>query len=166
MPAPVEDKLVRATVRQKDPGWLKRLLGRYDKGPVLAVGVPVGSSGASQRYPDGTSLLMVAAVQQFGSISRGIPQRDYMGPGGTLAVERTAPIVAKGVQDINAGKATKEQVLRKMGPFAQGAVQDTIANFTTPGNAQSTIDRKGDDNPLEDTGALRNAMTWVVRGNK
>jgi hypothetical protein len=154
---------VRATIRQKDPGWLKRLLKRYDTGPVLAVGIPTGSAGASQAYPDGTSLLMVAAVQQFGSLSRGIPQRDYMGPGGRLALERTEPIRATLMPKVNAGKITVSGLLAQMGPFAQGAVQDTIANFTTPGNAASTIPRKGDDNPLEDTGALRNAMTWVVR---
>lgn len=157
---------MRATVRQKDPGWLKRLLGRYDSGPVLAVGVPVGSSGASQRYPDGTSLLMVAAVNQFGSVSGRIPQRDYMGPGGRLAIERTEPIVARGVKDINAGKATKEQVLSKMGPFAQAAFQDAITELKDPPNAQATIDAKGSSNPLIDTGALRGAMTWVVRGKR
>lgn len=154
---------MKATIRHKDPGWLKRLLRRVDTAPALAVGIPTGSAGASQAYPDGTSLLMVAAVQQFGSLSRGIPQRDYMGPGGALAIERTDPLRAALVPKLNAGKITVSGILAQMGPFAQAAVQDTIANFTTPGNAASTIARKGDDNPLEDTGALRNSITWVVR---
>lgn len=150
-------------VKRRDPRWLDRLLKRYANGPVLALGWPTGSQAQSLRYPDGTSVVLVAAVNQFGSISRGIPQRDFLTPGNLKALEVTQPITTALVPALNAGKITVSGILTKMGPFAQGAVQDTIRDFTTPGNSERTIARKGDDNPLEDTGLMRQSLTWVVR---
>lgn len=156
------------TTRHTNPGWLGRLLHRYHDASTerLALGFPAGTEGAGARYPDGTPLLMVAAVQQFGSPSRQIPQRDYMTPGAVAAMGDTAEIRKLGVMAINNGKATATQVLEKMGPFAEAAQKRVIAEFTDPPNAPSTIARKGDDNPLEDTGMLRNSVTYVVRSKQ
>lgn len=190
-----------ALVRRKDPSWLKRLLRRYENGPVLALGWPAGTNGVSVKYPDGTPVLTVAAVHQFGAnikhpggtsyvigpdklakfVSKGyagpvagvtgphiipIPQRDYMTPGGIKAVGVTRPIIEALVPALNAGKITIDGILGKAGPFAQGAFQDVIRDFTTPPNAASTIARKGDNNPLEDTGLMRQSFTWTVRPAK
>lgn len=54
-------------VTQKNPGWLKKLLKACEDGPMLAVGWPVGTSGVSARYPDGTPVLLVAAANNFGA---------------------------------------------------------------------------------------------------
>lgn len=150
-------------VTQRNPGWLKALVKRYrDAGrDRLALGFPANSEGAGRRYPDGTPLLLVAAANQFGTPT--IPQRDYFTPGAVAAVKDTAEIREAGVQAINAGKAKPAEVLEAMGPFAEAALKRTIADFTNPPNAPSTIAKKGDDNPLEDTGMMRNAVTYSVR---
>jgi len=150
-------------VTQRNPGWLKALVKRYrDSGrDRLALGFPANSEGAGQRYPDGTPLLLVAAANQFGTTN--IPQRDYFTPGAVAAVKDTAEIREVGVQAMNQGKTTAPQVLEAMGPFAESALKRTIADFSNPPNAPSTIAKKGDDNPLEDTGMMRNAVTYAVR---
>ena len=149
------------STRQTNPGWLGRLLKRYESGEVLALGWPVGTDKAALRYPDGTSMLTVVASNQFGTTN--IPQRDFMHPGGLAAFEATRGIREAGVKAVNAGKATPAEVLATMGPFAESALKKTIADFTTPGNAQSTIARKGDDNPLEDTRLMVQSVTHMVR---
>lgn len=53
--------------KQKNPGWLDKLLKRYAEESVLALGFPVGTNGVSARYPEGASVLMVAMVNNFGA---------------------------------------------------------------------------------------------------
>lgn len=148
---------------RKNPGWLDQLLGRYRQQAELAVGYPLGTSGTSTRYPDGTSVLMVAAVNNFGSPSRGIPARPFMHEGGPEAVKATEPVAAVMVPLVNAGKATIEDALREMGPYAQGAMQDKITSGPWEPNAPRTVAEKGSAQPLIDTGLLRSTLTWAVR---
>ena len=44
------------------------------KADSVMVGLPKGSND----YPDGTSVIMVGAVHEFGSPSKGIPQRSFL----------------------------------------------------------------------------------------
>lgn len=155
--------MAAAHIKQKNPGWLERLVARYRNESVLAVGYPLGTGAVGTRYPDGTSLVMVAAVQQYGSASRGIPARPFMTQGAPLAVERTRPVVEVMVRAMNAGKATAEQALGEMGPYAQAAFQDVIREGEYEPNSPVTIRRKESSQPLIDTGLLRNTLTWIVR---
>jgi len=149
-------------VKQTNPGWLKRLLKRYDNQAVLAIGYPA-SKTAGIRYPDGTPVTLVAAVNNFGSPSRGIPQREFMHRSAPAAIKATAPIQKALMPALNAGKVTPEQILGHMGDPAVAAFKTTIDGITDPPNAQSTIDAKGSSKPLQDTGLMRNSLTYVVR---
>lgn len=55
--------------------------------------------------------------------------------------------------------------LEKLGMLAQGIVRDWFDNPANkwPPNAESTIEAKGSDRPLIDTGQLRNSMNYVIR---
>lgn len=149
-------------IRQRDPGWLKRLLKRYQNDSVLAVGYPASETG-SIRYPDGTSVILVAAVNNFGSASRGIPARPFMIEGAEPAIEATAPIAAALIPALNAGRATVEDILKDMGPFAEAAFKEKLTAGPWEPNAELTKELKGSSTPLIDTGLLRNSMTHVVR---
>lgn len=150
-------------IRQKDPSWLKRLLKRYESDSVLAIGYPASETGGL-RYPDGTSVILVAAVNNFGSASRGIPARPFMTEGADPAIKATAPIAEALIPALNAGKATVEDILKEMGPFAEAAFKEKITEGPWEPNAQSTIDAKGSDRPLiGEQGLLRNSLTHVVR---
>ena len=152
-----------AKIKQKNPGWLKKLQSRYKKSKVIAVGYPLGSEGASASYPDGTPLLLVAAANNFGAPSRGIPARDFMTQGGVRALEKTAPIMKSLVKNLNKGKMTVDDILEQMGPVAVAEFQQTIIDISDPANTDKTIELKGSSNPLVDTGLLNQTLTYVIR---
>ncbi len=189
------------TITRKDKAWLKRLRTANKGAGVLAVGYPMGTTGTSLKYPDGTPVILVAAANNFGAninhpggtgyvlggdgkahfVSGSftgpvhgvtaphnikIPRRDFMGPGGKLAIENTRGIVKMMVPKINQGKATKSDALHIMGPVAVSAFQTAIEQIKTPPNAASTIAKKRSDNPLEDTGLMKNTITFAVRAKE
>lgn len=153
-------------VTQRNPKWLDRLLRQYEGRDELAIGFPVGSKGASARYPDGTSLLMVAAVNNFGSLDGHVPRRPYMELGADKSHEQTAPMLPGLIRQINALQMTKTEALKILGPVAVGQHQAAIVERKDPANAASTIERKQSDNPLIDTGLLRQSVTFNVRAGE
>lgn len=151
------------TIKQKNPGWLKELRDRYRNSKQLAIGYPIGTSGTSTKYPDGTSVLLVAAANNFGAPSQGIPARDFMSEGGVRALEKTGPLAAVLIKKLNAGDITVEQMLEKLGPVAVAEFQQTIIDFDDPPNKPATIRRKKSSNPLVDNGPLNQTLTYIVR---
>ena len=150
-------------VIQRNPNWLRRLLAHYPGREVLAIGFPVGSEGASARYPDGTSLLMVAAVNNFGSLSGHVPRRAFMELGADMTHAQTAPLIRQLVPRINAMQLTAPQALNILGPVAVSQHQAAIVELTAPPNAPATVARKQSDNPLIDSGLLQQSVTFSVR---
>lgn len=150
-------------IRRKNPGWLESLFKRYGAEAELAVGYPASTEAVGIRYPDGTPLVLVAAVNTFGSASRGIPARPFMREGGPAAIKATEPVAAVMVRAVNRGKASKEDALTEMGPFAQAAFQTTITDGAWEPNSPVTVQLKGSSQPLIDTGLMRNSLTWIVR---
>jgi hypothetical protein len=61
-----------------------------------------------------------------------------------------------------ANRMTAEQSLNRIGIVAQGDVQMSIVSGNWVPNAPRTIARKKSSRPLIDTGAMRQAVTWIV----
>lgn len=152
-----------ARVKQKNPGWLPRLLKRWGDQSELAIGWPSGTDAVGIKYPDGTPVVLVAATNTFGSQSRNIPARPFMQESAVPAIDATQPVAAGLIPALNAGKTTIEQILQTMGPFAVGAFQRTIQTGKWEPNAPATIARKKSERPLIDTGLMRQSITFVVR---
>ena len=53
-------------------------------------------------------------------------------------------------------------MLNKLGILAQGDIQAEITSLMTPALSPRTIRAKGSSKPLIDTGAMRQAVTWMV----
>lgn len=151
---------VRDTVRDTDRGYkaLMALLGDLEDVEVL-----VGIRGNAGNAEDGTPLAVIAAANEFGTAR--IPERSFLrstvdshqgdyeeelGQGLARAVD------GGGVQEV-------DRTLRRMGVRAVADVQTTMRELDTPPNAPSTIERKGTDNPLIDTGQLRQSIDYEVR---
>ncbi len=60
--------------------------------------------------------------------------------------------------------AELQQALRNLGILAVGDIQDSILTWTTPPNSPLTIEIKGANAPLRDTGQMHAAVTWKVDG--
>lgn len=152
-----------ARIIQTNPGWLERLLRRYKNESVLAVGYPASETGGIQ-YPDGTPVVLVAAVNNFGSQSRGIPARSFMEAGAQAALAGDAGrVAAELVPLLNQGALDVPEILRQMGPYAEASFKGVFTGQEWAPNAEFTVEAKGSSQPLIDTGLLRSSLTHVVR---
>ena len=128
-------------------------IGVNMSGPDLVrVGLPKGSNA----YPDGTSVIMVGTVHEFGSPSRGIPQRSYLRS--TLVENRAKykKVLATLAGKMVDGKLDKKEALSLLGLRVQTDVREQITDLKTP----SLVSREG--NPLIDTGHLRQSIAFEV----
>ena len=66
------------------------------------------------------------------------------------------------IQDIAEG-GTAEGVLKQLGVYGKGLVQEQIKNGTFKPNAPSTVRRKKSDKPLIDTGKMRQSVNFVIK---
>lgn len=144
--------------RQKVRHALKGIEERMQKDGLVLVGVPKGAG----NYEDGLTIATIAAVNNFGSADGHIPARPFLAP----AVENGAPeyrrLVEVMLPKVMSGELEMQTLLAQMGQLAEGHVKQQITELRTPPNAQSTIDKKGSDNPLIDTGALRQSIRYVL----
>jgi hypothetical protein len=151
-------------VRRKDPGWTKRLVDsiRDVKRKEIAVGYP---QGRAMAYPNGRSLIEVAARHVFGE---GVPQRDFMTYGRTLIED--SPLIKKIMQRIavetgrpTANPAIISALMEAAGLEAANLIRQAILDGDWEPNSPETVARKGSSQPLIDTGHLKNSATYVVR---
>lgn len=111
-------------------------------------------------YPDGTSVALVAAVQDFGSLSQGIPPRPFFrnmvqaeSPGWPNAL---AKLLVANNYDANLA-------LGQMGAGIAGQLRQSIVNTNSPPLAPATIARKGHAKPLVDTGHMLQSVDFEVK---
>jgi hypothetical protein len=135
-------------------------IARLGRAQVL-VGIPEGKTEA-----DGTSLALVAAVNEFGSADGRIPERPAfrrgLGSAGARAAyrrlnQRNLKRVADGTMD---GRAA----LGQLGLLGVSLVQREIRDGHFTPNAPSTIARKGSDKPLVDSGQLIGGISFKIEG--
>jgi hypothetical protein len=137
---------------------LERRLGeiaaKLGGGPTLSVGFMEGAT-----YPDGTSVAMVAATQEFGAPARNIPPRPFFRQ--TIAEHSPAwggaiaKLLAANNYDVNL-------TLQMTGESIKGQIQDTIASFSSVPLSPKTIKAKGFDKQLIETDNMINSVDWTV----
>lgn len=133
---------------------LKALADKVSNPATLRVGFLEGAT-----YPDGTSVALVAAVQNFGSPSRGIPPRPFfsnmIAQNKDTWGERLAAILK--AQNMDAKRA-----LELMGAGIAGQLRESIVNTNAPPLAPATIEAKGFDTPLIDTAHMLQSVDYEV----
>lgn len=152
-------------------GKLDAALAKIAAKLTSAATVDVGfQSGA--KYPDGTPVAMVAAVNEFGAPSRGQPPRPFFRNAIAKNSAKWAPNIATALRanDYDATKA-----LNIVGKEIQEEVQQSIIDLVSPSLAPSTIKAKsrgrvkkiagvmGPEKPLVDTGVMLRSVTHIVK---
>lgn len=133
---------------------LAAIVRNVNKGQAVNVGFLAGSS-----YPDGTSVPLVASVQEFGSSSQGIPPRPFF----RSMIAAKAPGWGKSMAAVlKATNYDAAQALGQMGMGISGQLQDSIRATNSPALAPETIARKGFATPLIDTGVMINSVSYEV----
>lgn len=134
---------------------MRDLSRRADRSATLLVGFLEGAT-----YPDGTSVPMVAAIQEFGAPSKGIPPRPYFRGMIAEKAETWGPAVG---ELLKANKFDAEKTLGQAGMGIKGQLQQSIRDLKDPPLAAATVAAKGFDKPLVDTGHMLNSVDFDVK---
>ena len=124
---------------------LEKLIGNLKKN----VYVDVGILGNETREEDGSTLPVIGAVHEFGSVANNIPERSFI----------RMPLTTK--QD-SLQKAAEKVFAKKLETGDVKGIFKVIG--TWPDIEQETKDRKGSDAILIDTGTLRKGVSSKVGG--
>ncbi len=148
----------RVTIKHRGGRKLDRLLRTAMKGSVKQVSAGFFSS---DHYDDEkkTPVAAVAAWNEFGTET--IPERPFF----RTALEEAKPkVVALLKDEIDPRRMTVGPLLAdKIGERVADEIRGSIDRWREPPNAPATIARKGRDDPLVDTGQMRDAATWRVK---
>lgn len=110
-------------------------------------------------YPDGTPVAMVAAIQDFGAPSRGIPPRPFF----RNMVAEKSPEWPKAVGDLlMATNYDVQKTLTMTGEAIAGQLRQSIVDTNEPPLAPATIARKGHATPLVDTGHMLASVDYEI----
>lgn len=111
------------------------------------------------RYPDGTPVGMIAAIQDFGAPRAGIPPRPFF-----------RNMIAKHKDEwpkalaalLKANHYDAEIALDLAGAAIAGQLRQSIVDTNAPPLKPATIRRKGFDKPLVETGHMLNSVDHEV----
>lgn len=70
--------------------------------------------------------------------------------------------IEKQLEKVVDGEITGKQLLDRLGDRIAADIQMKIRNLHEPGNAPLTVQNKGFDNPLIQSGQLRQHVTWMI----
>lgn len=118
----------------------------------VKVGFPVGSND----YPDGTSVIMVAAVHEFGSPDNNIPERSFLRSTVKENRRKYKASARKLMKKVFNGDLTGRKALETMGLILQTDVKQKIVDIDSP----ALLHREG--NPLVDTGHMLESVVYEV----
>lgn len=134
---------------------LEKIAQKLDSGAVLRIGFLSGST-----EPDGTSIPMIAAINEYGRPDKGQPPRPFF--------RNMVATRSKEWPDAIAGllKSTDydvDKTLQITGVAIKGQLQQSILDLWSPALAESTVARKGFDKPLIESSSMVNSVDFEVK---
>ena len=155
--------------------------GAYEDGSQVAVIAAANHFGATIKSAGGVSygyktrkdaengqvrfLEKGAGFMELGKTGAGvikIPPRPFLDAAITKNQKQYSKIFERSLPEVLDGKLSTEDVLSRVGEAASGHVQQYMIELRDPPNAASTIRKKKSDNPLNDTGFLRQSIRHQV----
>jgi len=118
--------------------------------------VMVGLPKSSNDYPDGTSVIMVGAVHEFGSTIRNVPERSFLRSTLRNHKKKYKSLFVKLSKKIIKGEMDKKKALSLIGTKVQTDVRQKITDIKEP------VLKNRDGNPLIDTGHLRQSIIYEI----
>ena len=126
-------------------------------GRVVRIGYPAGPT-----EQDGTPLALIAAVHEFGSTVRNIPERSFLRSTMNENMAKYIRMNRGNLQRVVNGHQSMHTALSLLGQVAVGDVKRKIRNGPFAELQPSTIRRKGSSKPLIDSGMLMQSVTYEV----
>jgi hypothetical protein len=167
----------------KDKGWKKFMAqAQVNSGETAGFVGYLRSSGAykPKNKPDkkpnptgdakkasvGITIAQIASIHEFGSKDGTIPERSFMRSALADHSKEFKRLTKKVCDQVLMGRTDKK---KGVGILCQKVVDWFAAKIdenVPPPNTQATIDRKGSDHTLIDTGQLKNSLDWEIRAGK
>lgn len=156
-----------ARIQDIDHGFT-RLMKRMKKAAKESGGAEVGVFGNSERLvrsiaDKATGNVFLAAIHEFGSPERGIPERSFLRSTADANQFKYLELLKKGHERVLEGQMDTKRALGLVGEIG---VADVKARITSQQGfaplAESTIKAKGSSKALIDTGQLLNSVTCRV----
>lgn len=132
------------------------------------VRMPPVRSEMQKEIDKGTkySVALQMYIHSHGSAIYKVPPRPIIEPAIEKRKDEVAELLEKPIEAALNGEDYMKS-LEDVGLHAKTIVQDYFEGDNKwPPNAESTIRRKGSDQPLIDTGALRQSITFVIDGGE
>lgn len=144
---------------QKAQAEINKALGQLVTNNFVTVGI---HESAPEVEGGAMTMAALGALQHFGSEDGKIPARRWLDVGVETGNQEYIETLAEGIK----ANVPPTKVLKQVGELAVGYAQTYIDDLKTPRNADSTIARKGVDNPLVDSGAMKQSVTSVITAKK
>lgn len=126
---------------------------------LASLRVKVGFRGGSNTEADGADVCQVAVWNEFGTSE--IPSRPFMRQSTDNHKSQISDFMSNQKQEILNG-ADAENILKELGIFQKGIIQEEIVEGTFTPNAPSTVKKKGSSRPLIDTGLMRQSVQYLI----
>ena len=126
------------------------------KAGALKVGLLSGL-GEHPNSDDGTTIPEIGAAHEFGA---GVPERSFIRSTIAENINKYNGMRRDLIKAMIAGDMTKMQAVAILGEAVKADVQRKIQTISEPANSDETIAQKGSDNPLVDTGTMRQSIQW------
>jgi hypothetical protein len=159
------------TLQVRDLGWgriiqeLKQMDNSFVKVGYPEEGKPKsGNKGSGREQLSSISeIAFIASIHEFGSRDGHTPERATLRTAFDENIEKINQMKFKLYVKIVNGKITNEAALKILGEYIVNLTKKKIVELDSPPNKQSTIRKKGSENPLIDTAQMLNSVQSVVK---
>jgi hypothetical protein len=119
-------------------------------------------NGRKKRTGKSIMMAMIAAVHEYGSPKRGVPERSFIRgwvDGDKAVINKFILSLLRKIED---GKLYAEQALKLLGNYGVAGIRHKITTGPFQALKEATIKRKKSSKPLLDTGQLRGGIHYKV----
>ena len=135
----------------------KKLLAEINK--LSKLRCKVGFRAGEATEPDGTDICDIAMWNEYGTSE--IPSRPFLAQSVDNHQAEIDGFCKSALTRLTQG-ASADQIMRTVGAKQVALIQEEIVNGDFAPNAPSTIQKKGSDRPLIDTGHMRQSVAYVI----
>lgn len=135
--------------------YLKEMERKLSKRKTMRVGFL-----EKARYPNGTPIALIAAIQDGGAPRAGIPPRPFFRNMVANKQSTWSPILAQALKNSD---FDIEKAFKVLGEVMVGQLKSSIDETNSPPLKPATIKRKGFAKPLVDTGHMQSSADYDIK---
>ena len=161
----------------KNQGYLKEVKAYLKnledaKKLTVSVGLPAETVG-SEIYGSGKTVLEIGNIHEFGSPEKNIPSRSFLRSPIKKKEKELKKFIDKRFKKVLEDGLDAFTAIDAVGAKVQGIITRAFKTsndgdwkpLKKPRSGEGRV-KAGSKNPLDDTGTLKRAITWITRFNK